>query len=83
MSLGARIFLLLVPLVTALDSTARAVESGDFAGWSTSVAVARCIWSVAAQVPLPSCWWLASRVPQRIGASWRRPRRRGCYAMAG
>jgi hypothetical protein len=32
MSLGARIFLLLVPLVTALDSTARAVESGDFAG---------------------------------------------------
>jgi pimeloyl-ACP methyl ester carboxylesterase len=32
MSLGARVFLLLVPLVTALDSTARAVESGDFAG---------------------------------------------------
>jgi hypothetical protein len=33
MSLGARVFLLLVPLVTALDpAAAHAAESGDFAG---------------------------------------------------
>ena len=33
MSFGARVFLLLVPLLTALDpAAANAAESGDFAG---------------------------------------------------
>ena len=46
--------------------------------WSTSAAVARCIWSVAAQDPRPSCWWPASGVPPRIGISPRSQGRR-CF----
>jgi hypothetical protein len=56
MSFGARVFLLLVPLVTALNpAAAHAAESRDFAGWSTSAAAATCIWSVGAPALPRSC----------------------------
>ena len=43
------------------------------AAWSLSAAAAGCIWSVTAQGPQPSCWWLASEGLPRIGPFPRHP----------